>query len=54
MQLDVLRRHSVSQAVTVAQELGRIHDLLLEEARKLRELMQQMNPLDVEAKNLRR
>jgi signal transduction histidine kinase len=52
MQLDVLRR-SASQAVTVAQELGRIHDLLLEEARKLRELMHQMKPLDVEAKNLR-
>jgi len=53
MQLDVLRRHSASQAVTVAQELGRIHDLLLEEARKLRELMQQMKPLDVGANNLR-
>jgi signal transduction histidine kinase len=53
MQLDVLRRHSASQMVTVAQELGRIHDLLLEEARKLRELMQQIKPLDVEAKNLR-
>jgi len=53
MQLDVLRRHSASQPVTLAQELVRIHDLLLEEARKLRELMQQMKPLDVEAKNLR-
>jgi signal transduction histidine kinase len=53
MQLDVLRRRSASQAATVAQELGRIHDLLLEEARKLRELMQQIKPLDLEAKNLR-
>jgi signal transduction histidine kinase len=53
MQLDVLRRHSASQAVTVGQELHRIQDLLLEEARKLRELMQQMKPLDAEAKNLR-
>jgi len=53
MQLDVLRRQSASQAVNVAQELGRIHDLLLEEARKLRELMQQMKPLDLDAKNLR-
>jgi signal transduction histidine kinase len=53
MQLDVLRRQSASPMVAVAQELVRIHDLLLEEARKLRELMQQMKPLDVDAKNLR-
>ena len=53
MQLDVLRRQSASPAVTVAQELSRIHDLLLEEAHKLRDLMQQMKPLDVDAKNLR-
>jgi signal transduction histidine kinase len=53
MQLDVLRRQAASQVVTVPHELGRIHDLLLEEARKLRELMQQMKPLDVDAKSLR-
>jgi len=54
MQLGVLRRQMASQAVVVAQEeLGRIQDLLLEEARKLRELMQQMKPPDVDAKNLR-
>jgi signal transduction histidine kinase len=53
MQLDAPRRQLASQAVTVAQELGRIQDLLLEEARKLRDLMQQMKPLDVNAKNLR-
>ena len=53
MQLDVLRRRSASQAATITQELGRIHDLLLEEARKLRELMQQIKPLNLEAKNLR-
>jgi len=54
MQLGVLRRQMASQAVTVAQEeLGRIQDLLLEEGRKLRELMQQMKPPDVDAKNLR-
>jgi signal transduction histidine kinase len=53
MQLDVLRRHSASQTVTVPQELDRIHNLLLEEARKLRELMQQMKPLDSESNNLR-
>ena len=34
-------------------ELKRIHDLLLEEARKLREFMQQMKPVDVDGKNLR-
>jgi signal transduction histidine kinase len=53
MQLEVLRRQSAPHVVTVARELGRIQDLLLEEARKLRELMQQMKPLDVDAKNLR-
>ena len=53
MQLDVLRGQSASPAVTVAQELGRIQDLLREEARKLRELMQQMRTLDLDAKNLR-
>lgn len=54
MQLGVLRRQMASQAVTVVQEeLGRIQDLLLEEGRKLRELMQQMKPPDVDAKNLR-
>jgi signal transduction histidine kinase len=53
MQLNVLRNESTPQAVGVAQELGRIHDLLLEEARQLRELMQRMKPLDVDAKSLR-
>jgi len=52
MQLDALRRQLVSQAVTVAPELGRIQNVLLEEARKLRELMQQMKPLEVDAKTL--
>ena len=53
IQLDVLRRIPVSQSATVGQELGRIHDLLLEEARKLRELMRHIKPLDVEGNNLR-
>ena len=53
MQLDVLRRQSVAQAGMVGPELGRIHDLLLEEARKLREFMQQMKPVNVNGKNLR-
>ena len=50
MQLDVLGRQSPSQAV--AYELQRIRDLVLEEARKLREFMQQIKPFDVDAKNL--
>ena len=53
MQLDVLRRHFASKTVTVPEELARIHDLLLEEARELRELMHHVKPLDVEANNLR-
>ncbi len=51
--LEALRRQSPSQVVTVAQELGRIEDVLREEALKLRDLMQQMKPLDVDARNLR-
>jgi two-component system, NarL family, sensor histidine kinase DegS len=39
--------------VTVAQGLRRIQDFLVEEAHKLRELMQQMKPLEVDFKNLR-
>jgi len=51
--LDALRRQSASCAVAVVDELGRIHNLLLEEARKLRDLMEKMKPLEVEAKTLR-
>jgi signal transduction histidine kinase len=53
MHLEAVRKQSALQVVTVAQELGRIEDFLREEALKLRELMQQMKPLDVDAKNLR-
>ena len=53
MQLDVVRRQSTLHSETVSHELERIHDLLLEEARKLREFMQQMKPVDVDGKNLR-
>jgi len=53
LQLDVLRQQSASQTVNVPDELGRIHDLMLKEARKLRDLMQEMKPLHVDAKNLR-
>lgn len=51
MQVDVLRRsHSVSQ--TLGEELKRIQLLLREEVAKLRELMQQMKSVDVDAQHL--
>jgi two-component system nitrate/nitrite sensor histidine kinase NarX len=53
LQPDVLRQQSASQTVNVPDELVRIHDLMLEEARKLHDLMQEMKPLHVDAKNLR-
>ena len=54
MQVDVLRRQSVSPSVAVTEELGRIQGLLREEVLKLRELMQQMKSLEVDAKRLLR
>jgi signal transduction histidine kinase len=50
MRLHVL---SASQEGSTAQELREVQEVLLEEARKLRELMQQVKPLDVDAKTLR-
>jgi len=52
MQVDVLRRQSASKPDLVTNELGRIQGLLREEVLKLRELMQQMKTLDVDAKRL--
>lgn len=52
MQVDVLRRQSVSKPAIVPDELGRIQGLLREEVLKLRELMQQMKSLDVDSKRL--
>jgi signal transduction histidine kinase len=52
MQVDVLRRQSASNAVSVPEELGRIQGLLREEVLKLRELMQQMKSLDVDSRRL--
>jgi len=52
MQVDVLRRQSASKPNLVTTELGRIQGLLREEVLKLRELMQQMKTLDVDAKRL--
>jgi signal transduction histidine kinase len=52
MQVDVLRRQSVTRAELVPEELGRIQGLLREEVLKLRELMQQMKSLDVDSRKL--
>jgi len=52
MQVDVLRRQSANKPDLVTTELGRIQGLLREEVLKLRELMQQMKTLDVDAKRL--
>jgi signal transduction histidine kinase len=52
MQVDVLRRQSSNKPDVVGAELGRIQGLLREEVLKLRELMQQMKTLDVDAKRL--
>jgi signal transduction histidine kinase len=52
MQVDVLRRQAVVKPAVIPEELGRIQGLLREEVLKLRELMQQMKSLDVDAKRL--
>ncbi|HXY15318.1 MAG TPA: histidine kinase [Terriglobales bacterium] len=52
MQVDVLRRQSVTKPEILPAELDRIQGLLREEVLKLRELMQQMKTLDVDAKRL--
>jgi signal transduction histidine kinase len=52
MQVDVLRRQSARDSAPVTEELGRIQGLLREEVLKLRELMQQMKSMDVDAKKL--
>jgi len=49
MQVDVLRRQVASGPEMVGGELGRIQGLLREEVLKLRELMQQMKSMDVDA-----
>ena len=54
MQVDVVRRQSAVQATPITAELGRIQGLLREEVLKLRELMQQMKSLDVDATNFLR
>jgi signal transduction histidine kinase len=54
MQVDVLRRQSTTQTTPLTDELGRIQGLLREEVLNLRELMQQMKSLDVDATRLLR
>jgi signal transduction histidine kinase len=49
MQMDVLRRQSLAQANPLASELGRIQGLIREEVLRLRELVQQMKPFDVDS-----
>lgn len=51
MQVDVLRRQAESNP-SISAELGRIQSLLREEVLKLRELMQQMKAIDVDAQRL--
>ena len=51
MQVDVIRRQAEAN-VPIGGELGRIQSLLREEVLKLRELMQQMKAIDVDADRL--
>ena len=51
MQVDVLRRHS-DAGKPIGAELSRIQGLLREEVLKLRELMQQMKAIEVDAQRL--
>ncbi len=50
MQVDVLKRQAETTPAVVGGELGRIQGLLREEVLKLRELMQQMKSIDVDAR----
>jgi len=52
MQVDVLRRQAETTPSVVGGELQRIQGLLREEVLKLRELMQQMKSIDVDARRL--
>jgi signal transduction histidine kinase len=51
MQVDVLKRQATTNGA-IGAELGRIQGLLREEVLKLRELMQQMKSIDVDAQRL--
>jgi signal transduction histidine kinase len=52
MQVDVVRRQCAGESDKVSSELGRIQGLLREEVLKLRELMQEMKSIDVDARKL--
>ncbi len=52
MQVDVVRRQSAGESERVSSELARIQGLLREEVLKLRELMQEMKSIDVDARKL--
>lgn len=52
MQVDIARRHMAGDARQVSEELERIQALLREEVLKLRELMQEMKSIDVDARKL--
>jgi signal transduction histidine kinase len=54
MQVDVLRRQAETSPAVVGGELDRIQGLLREEVLKLRELMQQMKSMDVDARRFLR
>jgi signal transduction histidine kinase len=47
MQVDVLRRQAVGESARLAAELARVQHLLQQEVINLRELMQQMRPVDM-------
>jgi signal transduction histidine kinase len=52
MQVDVVRRQTSGESERVSSELERIQGLLREEVLKLRELMQEMKSIDVDARKL--
>ncbi len=52
MQVDVLRRQAETPSDRIADDLGRIQKLLRQEVLNVRELMQQMNPLELGPKQL--
>ena len=47
MQVDVIRRQAVGESARLAAELARVQHLLQQEVINLRELMQQMRPMDM-------
>lgn len=52
MQFDVLRRHSAGEPATVSEEIGRLQRLLHQEILNVRELMQQMKPMELDPQRL--